>query len=255
MMKHLPTYQSRFGQNCRQLDNEAEPCWGLVQGSSRGIECKGHWGGGPYMSPEAVVRELATAKAAAERAAAEKAVEEERKAAEREANRWFRKHIDAAGKLPSNPWWVQLSEPMLNMVFSMIGEGINSLWHEHEQATRAALEEAGLPAIAEVQRRGLDWPVGAYELKLAPQRRESVIITPDARDYWTEFDGDVLDIDLTNMPNHELMLWYGCAAHVVDYSMLERGVRQIIMHLYCVTNNELRRRKLQPTYLFDLELG
>jgi hypothetical protein len=62
-----------------------------------------------------------------------------------------------------------------------------------------------------------------------------------------------MKLDLTPLDDDTLMLWYGCASQVADYSMLERGTRQTIMRLYGLADYALKERKLQHMDLFDLE--
>lgn len=252
----LPTYQNRGqGRDCVRLGTPNEPCWGPVQGSSRGLECQGHLGGGAYRSPADILAAQRKAIEEAEQVALRKAEEKQRLREKWEAERWFRPHIERATALPHDPWWAALSEPVLKMVFSMIGEGIRCGCMDKTDI-EALLVEAGIPAIAEVQRRGYDWPVGAYELQLAPNldQDDPTLVVDGMRRRIQPFPEDLVQVDLKNLPDLDLRLWFGCAAHVADYSMLERGTRQTIMALYHQTGKELERRGLPHEFLFDLEV-
>jgi hypothetical protein len=251
-MSSSPSYNQRcYREHCNRYGaSKDEPCWGDVFGSSRGLECKGH-AGGKY-TRELNAEEIEMARQEAERqrlaAAIAKADEDERQRQKWEANRWFRSLIERA-PVESTLWWKMLPEPVLKMVFSMIGDGITV--GGASQAVITALEEAGLPAIAEVQRRGLDWPVGPYDLELDPN--PDLALPKRHRGIYRPFADRDLAFDLTVLSNRELILWYGCAAQVVDYSMLEQGTRQVVSHLWHILEAECERRGLDLVYLFDME--
>lgn len=124
-----------------------------------------------------------------------------------------------------------MPEPLLKMVFSMVGWWFDS----PEQAQD--LEDVGLPAISEIQRRGLDWPVGAYALELLPKDQQDF-----ATDEWA--------LDLTSLTDQSVRVWYACASEVMAYSCLERGVRQAILFLFDQTKAELLRRRIEPDFYY-----
>lgn len=249
-MSYTASYRNRgVGRNCTQFGVvPGQPCWGEVQGTSRGLECHGHHGGEGYKpEPTAtdIIRERQEAKRQALKAAVDEADRKHQAHLQWDARRWFRCLLD---QLPAEPseWWATLSDPVLQMVFSMIGEGVAVL-----DKDPSALQQVGLPAIAEVQRRGLEWPEGAYELKLAPRLTKHDISGGEDSRYYTPFSEKELAVDLTALTDEAVTLWYGCAAHVMDYSMLERGSRQVVSHLWHATEAELERRGLPLKFLGD----
>jgi hypothetical protein len=220
-----------------------------VQGSSRGLECEGHLGGKyiPEPTPEQVAWALEDAKrlVAEQKASKEKFDRQQEEKYQR--NRWFRpleKLIKLRAIIP-DPWIQEMSDPVLLCVFSMIGDGVfavNEQWREFE------LRDLGLPIVAEVIRRGLEFPEGGYELKLAPWFDDRWV--PNRED---PFKPEQLKVDLTYLSNRELQLWEACCAWVVDYSTLEAGTRQVIMSLCDSLQKELERRKVPSEFLLDFE--
>ena len=140
-----------------------------------------------------------------------------------------------------------LPEPVLKMVFSMLGEGITV--SGASSPVIEALKDSGLPAIAEVRRRGLEWPVDAYNLKLSPHPPK----TSRYRGIDPPFADRDLMFDVTQLSDRELLLWSGCATQVMDYSLLEQGTRQVVAHLWHLTEAEGERRGIDLMYLLDLE--
>ncbi len=250
------TYKNRgFGFDCVRFGlDPKEPCWGGVQGSSRGLECKGHQGGSGYQTPADIQEKWKEATRQARLAEKLRKQEEKEAGEKRENERWFRPLLDRASQVEPTPFWTSLSDHVLKMVFSMFGDGLRSMddtdddWIIFEKV----FHQVALPAIAEVARRNIKWPVGAYQLKLAPKPRASEIKRQPG--FVRVFFHKSLEFDLTQLSNRELHIWHGCAAHVVDFSCLERGVREVILHLDSVTSKELVRRGQEPTLLFDLKL-
>lgn len=258
-MRHTDSYRSRgFSHNCNHISNEDEPCWGSVRGSSRGIECEGHWNGrtGDTFFPEPTIEELREAEALAEQEAAEArrvadlAEKQARKdrIERQEANRWFRPFIEEAKGLDPGDWWAALSEPMVKGLFSFLGEGF--MERDGDAQVQAAIKELALPAIAEVARRSLDWPAEAYDLVLAPPYEGVYLLDRD--EYYGHFTADELALDLTRFLPQPLQIMFGCAAQVVDYSHLDRGTRQVAGHVFGTAEAELERRGIEPESLFDL---
>jgi len=190
---------------------------------------------------------------------AELKAEQERKAAEKkakwEASRWFRP-IEAHyfGKpREQHPFFQGLSDVTLAAVFSMIGEGV-TVGDATDRAKEPLWAMAHL-AVREVMDRKVDWPVGYYNLTLAPEWDPMRPIHLGNRDhaYYNPFDADTLTMDLTLLADDHLMVLYGAGAQVVDYSCLERGARQVGEHVWLAASEELKRRGLEPVFLMEWE--
>lgn len=147
-------------------------------------------------------------------------------------------------------FWQKLSEQVLQAVFSMIGEGLRV--GDAKPPIRFLLEEMGAEAIAEVSRRKLPWPVGYYQLQLAPEWEGGTIHLGHRDDpYYNPFAEDVLAIDLSLLSMEQVQALYGCAAQVVDYSCLERGARQVGEAIYHAAYAFLKEKGETPRFLFD----
>jgi len=217
------------------------------------------------MSPEAQLERFQRDAEAARLATEQEKQKKEQLHRDWDANRWFRPWIDEALQVPTTWIWSQISDPMLQVIFSMFGEGwacggikeVHSLEEDFAQMT--------FPAIKEVHQRGIEWPVGAYALELDPELKQMETLKLNGPIFLNKcpvtddikrkgpYGPATLAIELTSLSDRHLTFWYGCASHVIDYSCLSRGVRQIIMHLYHATAGELNRRGLPLTFLFDLE--
>jgi hypothetical protein len=202
----------------------------MVVGSSRGLECIGHRGGGPYVSIEEYERRAEEAVRKGEIARIEREKEVREAVAAREAARWFRPLIPAAEALPPSPWWQSLPSPILRMLFSSIEEVlIQASTLDLTPHNRKLLETVGLEAVAEVLRRKLPWPECPYDLDLAQ------IEGKDCHEIWRmdaqPFTDEELQVDWHALDTRTLKLLEGCAHWVADYSQLEAGTRQVIMYL------------------------
>ena len=248
-------YQNRgAGRDCIRFGNPKEPCWGSVQGSSRGLECHGHFGGGSYQIPDNRTAAFAEKLKRDIRENQERRLKEIEEKKLQEEARWFRPYIQRASKLEPDPWWQGISDPLLKFIFSMFGEGLRCGWIGPPSSKWGPiLVEAALPAIAEVIRRHLEFPVGAYELRLVPEDCDGVPLCSLSIGWNPEpLNAQDLVIDLSVLSDVYLQLWHGCAGQVMDYSCLERGTRQVVTVLYDKTRVELERRGLECLCLFDL---
>ena len=251
---NLDTYKNRIGRDCTQISNKSEACLGTVRGSRQGMTCEGHRGGGPYRSPEDVEREQLVLRERSLKMAEEVAQAAKARAIADEARRWFRPHIESAKVVPSSSWWSAMPDHLLKMVFSMLGEGVGGIWDSRDQPLKARVEACGLPAIAEILRRKMAWPEGAYQLALAPKKGKISTMLPKLRGgRQATFSAEDLHLDLSPIDDDTLLIWHGCAAQVVDYSALDWGTRQVSNFLYDATQAELHTRGIQPQFLLDIE--
>jgi hypothetical protein len=187
----------------------------------------------------------------------ERAAEAERKEAERiakwEAGRWFRPIEADLPNVEIGPFWGGVSDVVLKALFSMVGEGITV-----GMATEPALVvlwELGHQAAAEVQRRGLDWPEGYYDLTLAPEwdSFRPIMIGDRGHAYYNPFPPEELVLPHDTLSDDHLLALLGCAGQVEDYSCLERGARQLSGHIYNVLGAEQKRRGIPFEWLMDWE--
>jgi len=223
-------------------------CWGTVRMTGHGYRCEGHRKASGYIEEP---KPLTAAEIAEIRRQAEEKKAKEK--AEWEAKRWFRGHEHS---VEEHPFVQGLSLPVLAAVFSMLGEGIR-VGGGNERVT-AAIWNLARPTITEVKRRRFEWPVGYYELRLAPEwdgfgSRFSASTVTGTHSYYNPFDEDTLAMDLSLLDDRDLMVLYGCATQVVDYSCLERGARQVGEHIWHETEAELKRRGIKPEFLMDWE--
>lgn len=179
------------------------------------MECEGHRNG-EYLSYEAFLQRQEEEKLRTEALIQKKAEEARVKAEIREQNRWFRKHLDDLDV--GIPLWVQnLPSEYLKGFFSFVGE-LSHYFHKGPYLKLA------LPVIAELKARGIDWPVGAYELKLSP---------------------GPLSFDFGPLGDIEVQGWEVVFSHVCDYSILNSGVRQLVTFLDSRFRKEIERRGLK----------
>lgn len=238
--------------HCDRL-GEDDGCWGDVRMTGHGYRCEGHRKASGYIEEPVPLTAEQILENARKREEAEA-----KKEAEYQASRWFRPLMN---ELPSaaDEFYSKLSDTMLAAVFSMIGEGIRV--GDGNDTSNRILREMGRNALAEVGHRKLDWPKGYYALKLAPEWDDMAgghrRIWPmqhtekGMKGYHSPFDEETLALDLSLLSNDDLMVLYGCAAQVVDYSCLERGARQVCMSVWDDTEKELKRRGLRPEFLMD----
>jgi len=244
------SYQDRAGTDCLMLgDIEGQTCWGLVRFSSHGCYlCEGHRSPPDYRPEPVPLTEDEKAALAASEATRKRSLEEQR-----EARRWFRPieaELKAGAEIPIGLFWSSVSDVMLSCLHSAIGEPIMIRSYIHD-AILGELDRLGRIVTAEVYRRGLPWPDSFYQLQLAPPW-VGVIYSRDPA-YTDPIPVEDLALPFQHLPTSELHLLYGVAAHCVDYSCLERGTRQAIMHLWHHTEAELKRRETTPTFLIDLQ--
>lgn len=201
-------------------------------GSSRGLECRGHRGGLylPEPTPEDLERYRQEAEARVQAADAAKAAKAQQDYQTWDENRWFRTLLDQVPQA-YHPGWATLPEGILQEVFSMLGDCIRV--GNPSPAILASLKEASLPAIAEVRRRGLEWPVGTYDLDIP------WVPTPT--------------LDLSWLTDQEVQMWWLCASEVADYSCLNAGTRQTINCLWDYARTELERRGLEAPDFWGLD--
>lgn len=229
-MKSLSHYRNRPGQDCRSLHEEAEPCWGDVFNSSRGFECEGHRGGA-YKTPDQERERVALRESARIEEGRKRAEIRARREAEYEASRWFR-HVGEWVGVDTGVFEM-LTDPMLTMVFSMVGAGLDT-GGGSAKVNDAIVRKLGLPAICEVSRRQMSWPPDPYQLKLEVS------------------DAD-LRVDWSRLSDVDLRLWHGCAAWVMDFSCLDQGVRAAISYLWTASFEEIKRRgAAYAPFLFDM---
>ena len=256
--------------DCIELGGIGE-CWGGVQGSSRGLTCEGH--NGPIYRNEPTEADFArcreeTRKADMENRLARQAMfakwrislsdeewRDQRWTPEtwdtHQANRWFRPFLDEPLPQPG-PFWENLSTPVLCCCFSMVGEGIQV--GDAGDDVIPHLQNLGRQAIAMVQKLRIPLPVGAYSLEIAPKWEGPIVWGWRDHPYNNPFPAKDLTLNLGVLSDMDLHLLYGCGAVVVDFSCLERGTRQVSMHVWHETEKELERRGIEPEFLMELKL-
>jgi hypothetical protein len=229
--------------DCEKLGTPLETCWGEVTMTSSGYRCRGHRSPKLYLTkPVAPTpEEIEQRKKTAEEAKAK------RKAAW-EACRWFRPLLDDLPLAP-DPFYAGLSNPVLSAVFSMIGEGLSA--SDTRAVAAGVIRAMGRHVAAEVAHRGLPWPLGYYDLKLATEWDGPIGSPSLVPGYHTPFTDVELALDLSLLSDDHLHALYGCAAQVEDYSCLERGARQVADHVYQETNREGQKRGLRLLFLMD----
>lgn len=262
-MSKSKSYRSRANADCVVMDAvEDQPCWGIVRFSSLGhYLCEGH------RTPPDYVAEISEEERAAKAAEAEITAQSTRTSREataarlnvavplgvlamsdeqwatwvaHEEARWFRASLANIENTPTGLFWSDLSDVMLLFLHSAIGDGLRC--GDGKPPVNERLQVLGLRATAEIYRRKLQWPEGAYDLILAPE-------WIDVGRYTAPFGDKVLRLGFHHLSDNEVELLYGCAAVVADFSCLERGVRQCVMHVLEATEAELRRREVEAEFL------
>lgn len=270
--KSSASYVTRNGTDCVMLGElEEQPCWGIVRFSKHECYlCEGHRTPPDYKpeAPKPTANELEE-----RRQQAQEAVEAEERAwaaavaewgvprppvgshwtlarwVEHQASRWFRPLLEGIDQVGVGFFWTDLSDVLLVFLHSSIGEGIRC--GDGSEAVNKGLLAMGRQATAEVRRRKLVWPEGAYDLELAPEW--TGIIDTRNPQYTDPFGPKVLQLGFHHLSAQEVQLLYGCAAVVADFSTLERGVRQCVMYVCHETERELEKREVPITFLMDLQ--
>lgn len=229
-MPKTTSYRARAQADCVVLDAvDDQPCWGVVRFSSHEVYlCEGHRSPPDYRSEPVppTPEELAQAQALreAEAKTAEKAYE---------AARWFRPFLTDIDTVPVSQFWASLSPVLLTFLHSALGEALRLSSTNPDPAELAGLQRLGKEATAEVHRRNLSWPDEAYDLDLGGG----------------PFGERALRLYLDLLPDIDVQLLYGTAALVMDFSCLERGVRQVVDHVYRATTARLEQRGINPQFL------
>lgn len=242
------SYRNRGGVDCVMFgDIEEQPCWGLVRFSKHGCYlCEGH-----SSPPDYRVEPIPLSNEVLRAMIAEREATSAREAAEREAGyqagRWFRPLLEAGfDEVCAGIFWPDLSDVLLSFLHSMIGAGVTVWPGDQSERVNRDLMVLGSRVTAELVRRGLPWPEEPYALRLA---RGSL---SGGKEYHEPFRERELEMPLHLLTVWEVQLLYGCACIVADFSSLERGVRQCVMHVYWVTGEYLRAQGAEATFLSGL---
>ena len=246
-MGNAPPYENRGqGRDCVRFGTPGEDCWGRVIGSSRGLECLGHAGGGRFLSPQDVeAQRLEDLRRHAETRARLAAEEKARKEAW-EANRWFRPLLERASAIPASSLWTKFPEDLLLVLFSALGAGHDAV--EGSEKALQAIQDAALPVIAEVQRRGKEWPVGPYLLRLGSRLKDPGPRLPGG---WFPMPRWEVTPDLVG--DQDLQVWQACVSLALDYSLLDAQTRHGLCDLHDAFKKALSQRGLGEKELSDLE--
>jgi hypothetical protein len=279
--------------DCEEIEG-AGTCWGQVRNSSRGMRCEGHRGvvyrPEPQPPTEAEIKAQEAARREADRRnralmrqiaytwgyTLEELEEELRDSGrgpkewnEWQGNRWFRRYTYNLGDVKVPFWIEKLSDPMLLLLHSMIGE---AAWDDRlPYRVKQECLRIGAYATREIQTRRLRFPNGPYDLKLAPKQpkpegAEVLFIgnnpmhalagawrDPKHLEPFTDAEMSVLTNLLTDA---ELRVLEPLTAQVVDYSCLERGTRQAVMSLWHLLERERKlRRKPMEGLLEEVDLA
>lgn len=238
VMNKSSSYRARAMADCIVLGEVVgQTCWGVVRYSPLNVYlCEGHRKPPDYLTEPTpkTAEEWAQIKAETEaKAASDREI--------REAARWFRPLIPEVSNLPVSPFWSALSAVMLSFLHSGLGE----VHCSSDVSEKESLRRLGGEATAEILRRKLPWPDPAYTLALAGETEEAV----HSEAYSNPFGSRALALPLDLLPDTDVQLLYGVAAHVADYSCLERGVRQVVSRVLCATRDHLCAKGLDPQFL------
>lgn len=142
-----------------------------------------------------------------------------------------------------------LTDKMLQVVLAVL---VECSWHMNRVDTKFkhAFERLFEGALGEMQLREL--PRADCESDLVPKlvrfggsqqyAEERKLLAKDLESY----DPSVFDDD-------ELTLMYAIGAEIADFSMLGKGVRTLNEAIWLDSEKEMKKRKLEPTFLCDLE--
>lgn len=141
-----------------------------------------------------------------------------------------------------------LTDKMLQVVLAVL---VECSWRmsKVDIKFKSAFERLFEGALGEMQLREL--PRADCESDLVPRlvrlgsqqyAEERKLLVKDLESY----DPSVFDDD-------ELTLMYAIGAEIADFSMLGQGVRTLNEAIWLDSEKEMKRRKLEPTFLCDLE--
>ena len=273
------SYQSRAKADCVMLgDIEGQTCWGVVRVSKHKCYlCEGHWSPPDYAEEPKALTEHDLEKRRAEIEEQVKAEEEAKAAAieewgvpisdddwlrrgwtaakwaQHQANRWFRPLMPGIGDVGVGMFWRGTTDVMLTFLHAVIGDGLRCGSFSSEglpQPVNDRLLGMGRQATAELVRRKVPFPELCYALQLA-EPWEGICNYRDPK-YTDPFSERLLVMPFHHLSDKEVQLLWGCAYTVADFSGLERGVRQVVMHVFHVTGEELTKRGLEGKAFDDL---
>jgi hypothetical protein len=271
------SYQSRAKADCIMLgDIEGQTCWGIVRVSKlQCYLCEGHRVPPDYREEPTALTEDELAKrrleieeqVKAEDLAKAAAIEEwgvpmddedwlrggwtAARWSQYQANRWFRPFMPSIGDVGVGMFWRGTTDVMLTFLHSVIGDGLRVSAEARPTAVDDRLLGMGRQATAELVRRKVPFPDDCYALRLA----EPWDGVHDHRNpkYTDPFGERLLVMQFHHLSDKELQLLWGCAYIVADFSGLERGTRQVVMHVFHETGGELKNRDLKETSLDKLD--
>jgi hypothetical protein len=277
-----PSYQSRAKADCLMLgDIEDQVCWGIVRVSRHDCYlCEGHRAPPDYIDEPVAATDEELEEKRKVIDIAVKAEEEAKVAAIKEwgvpiseedwlrggwtapkwgqyqANRWFRPFLKDLGGASHGMFWNNsiLTDIMLTFLHSLVGEGLRC-GPLHGEKLPPSVEDRlmgmGRQATVALVGRKVPFPDGCSDLKLAEPWVGP--INPRDPKYTDPFGERLLAMPLHHLSNKEVQLLWGCAYIVADFSMLERGVRQCVMHVHSVLSDELDSRELPHDGLDELD--
>jgi len=233
--------------DCMRLGTPEETCWGRVTYSTthQGLCCEGHHA--KVYRPEIVfdfsnVVETQDGKPLEEDP-------EDAKQAMADADRDLRFQTMAERGKGPHPCWSKLSDVLLRAVASMLGDGARDSMNK--DTVNRDLQQMRSDVLWQIEQRQIPWPEGYYDLHLAPDWH-GVINSRDPA-YTDPIPEKDLQMDMGALTDRDLLLLYGAAGMVADFSCLERGARQVCMSLFYDTKAALESRGIVLEWLFDLD--